>query len=186
MPATAYVAFLRGINLGRRRLKMERLRALVAELGHRDVATFIASGNVLFASGARDRGGLESRIERHLAKALGYEVDTFIRTRAEVAVVAAARPFAAADLDHPEHTVHVGFLKAPLPADTARRLAALRTETDAFSVAGREFHWLCRIRSSDSEIWRSPGMRALQLPTVTLRNLRMLRKLAAQFPAAAP
>ena len=43
-----YVAFLRGINLGKRRPPMSELKRLFEELGFTNVATFIASGNVLF------------------------------------------------------------------------------------------------------------------------------------------
>ena len=46
-----YIAFLRGINVGGHRVKMDRLRAIFIELGLQDVSTFIASGNVLFCDG---------------------------------------------------------------------------------------------------------------------------------------
>ena len=50
---TRHIAFLRAINITGRTIKMDRLRALFAELGLANVATFIASGNVLFdADGA--------------------------------------------------------------------------------------------------------------------------------------
>ena len=45
---------------------MERLRALVGELGYDDVATVINSGNVLFTTDDTDTSKLESRIEAHL------------------------------------------------------------------------------------------------------------------------
>src|SRR5664279_4431764 len=44
----AYVAFLRGINLGNRRVKMADLARLFEEMEFGAVSTFIASGNVLF------------------------------------------------------------------------------------------------------------------------------------------
>jgi uncharacterized protein (DUF1697 family) len=46
-----YIAFLRGINLGKRRLPMSQLKALFEELGFREVETFIASGNVVLPLG---------------------------------------------------------------------------------------------------------------------------------------
>ena len=47
-----HVALLRGINLGgRNKVAMTDLRALVAELGHAEVSTYIQSGNVLFSPG---------------------------------------------------------------------------------------------------------------------------------------
>lgn len=180
-----YLAFLRGINLGKRRLKMDHLRELFVEMGCTDVETYIASGNVIFDDRARDARKLALKIEQHLAARLGYDVDTFVRTRAEVAALAAMRPFANADLSAPENTVHVGFFSASLPAAQARSLAAIRTPTDEFHVTGREYFWLCRgIKSSASDVWASPALRALKLPSSSMRNLKTIRALAEIFPAA--
>jgi uncharacterized protein (DUF1697 family) len=181
---TAYVALLRGINLGNRRVKMATLAATFEEMGFGAVSTFIASGNVLFESPPADAGQLEEQIQHGLADSLGYTVDTFVRTRSEIAAVAAFRPFPDADMDNPAHTVHAGFLKAPLGAEAAGQLEACRTDVDEFRVVGREFFWLCRIRTSDSKVWSSPAMRAVGIRTSTMRNMTMLRKLAAQYPAS--
>jgi uncharacterized protein (DUF1697 family) len=181
---TAYVALLRGINLGNRRVKMAALAATFEEMGFGAVSTFIASGNVLFESPASsDPGDLEEQIQHHLADSLGYTVDTFVRTRSEIAAIAASRRFPAADMNDPANTVHAGFLKAPLGAEAAERLEACRTDVDEFRVEGREFFWLCRIRTSDSKVWSSPAMKAVGIPTSTMRNMKMLRKLSAQYPA---
>ena len=180
-----YIAFLRGINLGNRRLKMDELRARFAELRFTSVATFIASGNVAFSTKSADEAKLVRSIEQHLAKTLGYPVDTFVRTRAEVAAMAAYRPFSAADHAHPAHTVYGGFLRAPLSPAQARGLVACGTDVDEFHVAGREYYWLCRIKSNESKAWATPGMRALKLPTSSMRNLNTIRKLAALYPVTA-
>ena len=181
-----YVAFLRGINLGRRRIKMDRLRAEFVALKFDQVDTFIASGNVLFASRQRDALALGRRIETHLLGALGYPVDTFVRTRSDVATLAALRPFPPADMDPPENTIHCGFLREPLSAAQTRGLLACRTAVDEFRVIGREYFWLCRrIKSHESKIWSSPELRALKLPSSSLRNLTTIRRLAVEFPAAA-
>lgn len=179
-----HIAFLRGINLGKRRIKMDELAARFAELKFAEVATFIASGNVIFSSKTGDGAKLEAQIEKHLHVTLGYEVDTFVRTRADVAAVAAFRPFAKADLDEPANTVHAGFLKAELSAAQRRGLEACRSDVDAFRVEGREYYWLCRrIKTHESKIWASRELRALKLPTSTMRNVTTIRRLAAEFPA---
>lgn len=177
-----YVAFLRGINLGQRRLQMATLRTLFEELGFTDVATFIASGNVIFTSRTRDSRKLETQIEGQLEKSLGYGVDTFVRTRVEVAAIAAFRPFARADMENPAHTIHAGWLHAELPPTQRRGLLACRTAVDEFCVEGREFYWLCRIKSHESKVWASPALRALKLPTFSMRNLTTVRKIAALYP----
>jgi len=179
-----YVAFLRGINLGNRRIKMEQLRALFEALKFQEVSTFIASGNVLFASKMADARDVENSIQRHLEKSLGYAVDTFVRTRAELAAVAAFQPFSKVDLEDSANTVHVGFLKEPLGSAAQRGLLACGTEVDEFSVEGREYYWLCRIKTNESKVWTSPSMKAVKLPSATMRNLTMIRKMAALFPAA--
>jgi uncharacterized protein (DUF1697 family) len=173
-----YVAFLRGINLGKRRPQMSQLKALFEELGFDEVATFIASGNILFSSKMEDAGQLESRIAGHLETSLGYGVDTFVRTTQEVARIGRTKVF-------PEDgregiTIHVGFFQRKLAAADAQRLAAVRTKEDEFRVTAREFHWLCRVRTPDSKVWTLPEIKSLRLPTSTMRNVSSIRKLVAQ------
>ena len=175
-----YVAFLRGVNLGKRRVKMDHLRDLFTALKFANVSTFIASGNVIFEAPDADAAGVETRIEAHLHQALGYEVETFLRTAAELAVVAAFRPFAAEELEAPGRTLHVGFLR-DAPADAAAgKLLALRTSVDDFHVHGRELYWLCRGNFSDSLVpW---PVLAKVVGTATVRNVTTVRKLAALCP----
>ena len=85
-----YIALLRGINVGGHRVKMDRLRGLFEARGFEDVATFIASGNVIFSSDSVDAASLGRDIEEHLENELGYEVATFIRTPAEMTATSAS------------------------------------------------------------------------------------------------
>lgn len=173
-----YIAFLRGMNLGKRRVPMKQLAALFEQCGYQDVATFIASGNVLFSTRKSNASELEPHIAAHLEASLRYGVDTFVRTVEEVSLISRLRVF-------PEEgaegiTVHVGFLQQCLPPEIAKKFAAVRTPQDEFRVIGREYYWLCRIRTSDSKVWALPEMRQLRLPTSTMRNLTSIRKLVAQ------
>jgi uncharacterized protein (DUF1697 family) len=174
-----YVAFLRGINLGKRRVAMADLKRAFEAAKFENVATFIASGNVLFDSSVRDRKKLESTIEKLLETKFGFPVDTFVRTHAEVASVAAAKAFAPQEMTNEANTIHVGFLKCALPPDIAKRFAAIRTENDEFYLNGMDFYWLCRIKTNESKVWALPEMRALKLPTCSMRNLTTVRKIAA-------
>ena len=173
-----YIAFLRGINLGKRRPPMSQLKALFEELGFDAVETFIASGNVLFSSKPRAGSQLESRIARHLEASLGYAVDTFVRTAEEVAAIARTKVF-------PEEgkegiTIHVGFWHEPLAPAVARELAAVRTPEDELRIKGREYYWLCRVRTNESKVWSLPEIKALRLPSSSMRNLTSIRKLVAK------
>ena len=88
-----YVALLRGINVGGIRIPMADLRALVSELGHDDVSTVLASGNVRFSSDSEDIAALRSQLESALSDRFGYDAFAFVHRRDHVADVTAAYPF---------------------------------------------------------------------------------------------
>jgi uncharacterized protein (DUF1697 family) len=174
-----YVALLRGINLGRRRLKMDLLAGLFETLGFSRVSTFIASGNVLFETKSKDESALSKRIENHLEKSLGYEVDTFLRTAEEIQRTAAFEPFEKSSGEGDR--IHVIFCREALPESIAAKLGGIKTDVDEFCVEGREVYWLCRVRIPDSKVWSLPELKALKLPTTTMRNRTSVQKLAALF-----
>ena len=71
----SHVALLRGINLGgHKKVAMADLRAVVASLGHDDVATYIQSGNVVFSTDQTDNAALADAIERAVASQLSVRV----------------------------------------------------------------------------------------------------------------
>jgi uncharacterized protein (DUF1697 family) len=110
-----YIAFLRAINVGGHTVKMEVLRRHFEVLGLSDAETFIASGNVIFETTAKNTRLLEKKIEEQLRTALGYEVATFIRTAAELAAIAKYQPFAAAAMKTAQ-ALNIAFLAEPLAA----------------------------------------------------------------------
>ena len=177
-----YVAFLRAINVGGHVVKMERLRMLFDQLRFRNVETFIASGNVLFDSSSPDTAAMERKIEKHLEKALGYEVITFVRLMSDLAAVVSGHPFV--DVESSGHTLSVGFLKQAPGADAVKVMQRIGTETDEFHVGGREAYWLCRGRTNESKLWGKALQKALGAPT-TFRNMTTVKRLAARVPPPA-
>lgn len=137
-----YIALLRGVNVGGHVVKMDRLRALFAELGLANVRTYIQSGNVFFdTEEATDRVALTTRIEGHLRAALGYDVPVFLRTVPEVEAVVASDAFAHLDVTD-DMRLCVMFLAAPLPGAPAIPYRSPKgdvevvraTETEAYVV----------------------------------------------------
>ena len=176
-----YVAFLRAINVGgHHKVTMDQLRRTFEALGFKDVETFIASGNVIFGSPARDANSLERKIERRLEADLGYEVKTFLRTTAEVCAIARYEPFAKAQLKA-AYALNVGFLADPLEAAGVKVVHGFRTEIDDFHVNGREMYWLCRKRQSESRFSGGLLERALKLSS-TWRGLSTISRLAEKYP----
>lgn len=146
-----HVAFLRGMNLGRRRLSNVELAAAVEKLGLADVAPYQASGNVLFTS-TEDDDVLATLFEGGLEAGLGYPVATFVRRTDEVRAVAALRPFAEAAEAASTGKPQVCFLRAAPDGQAVEAVAALSTDDDRLAVEGREVHWLPSGGVSDSQL----------------------------------
>ncbi|HEX8246170.1 MAG TPA: DUF1697 domain-containing protein [Longimicrobium sp.] len=172
-----YIALLRAINVGGHTVKMDQLRALFQALGFANVETFIASGNVIFDAPETDAAELETRIEAHLRRSLGYDVATFLRTPAEIGAAAAHEPFPRTDGD----SLYVIFLRAAPDAEAARRVEDLGSADDRFTFHARELYWWTRGRMSDSRVTGARLEKALGQPG-TNRNLTTVRTLAAKYP----
>lgn len=143
------VAFLRGMNLGRRRITNAELAEVFVGLGLARVSTYRASGNVLFADEPRE--GLCRRIEEGLEASLGYQVRTFVRSDEELAAIVALEPFAA-ELVAERGKVQVTLLSEPPGPETRVAVLAHQTEDDRLAFGPRELHWLPRGRTTDSQL----------------------------------
>ena len=170
------VAFLRAINVGGHTVKMDRLREIFESLKLENVETFIASGNVIFDS-KRALPALEKSIATALHKALGYEVETFLRTTAAVQAIVDYKPFAAAKA---EDKLYVGFLHALPPAAVQQKLLAFSTDDEQFHFHNHELYWLMRHNFSDSK-FAGPQLEKLLGVPLTMRNITTVRKLAAKY-----
>jgi len=174
-----YFAFLRGINVGGHRIKMDRLRGLIEELGLEQVDTFIASGNVIFSSTPTDASGIEARIGDHLHAALGYGVPTFIRSQSELEAVAAFQPGEPGPTDL---SVYVIFLSDAADTEFRQSLGALGTDTDKFELAGREVYWLVDGKLSESPLFGVDLAKVTGGGPMTMRNITTVRRLVAKYP----
>jgi len=165
-----HVALLGGINVGGHRVTMDRLRAEVTALGHADVSTFIASGNVLFTPLVRlAPAAIEARLEVHLGEQMGWPVPTFLRGASEVIDAAGLNPFGAVAEGY---THMVAFCREAPTGD----VEGATTDVDRFHVHGREVHWLIHGGVSTSAM-TLPKLARLIGPNTT-RNVTTVRKLA--------
>jgi len=173
-----YVAFLRGMNLGKRRIKNEELRAEFETLGFEDVSTFRASGNVIFGAAKKSEGALTKEIERGLGEALGYEVPVFLRNRAEVAAIAAQEPFPAKAVEASKGKLQVTMLAKKPTAAARKKVLALATEEDSLAIVARELFWLPSGGTLESEL----DLKAIEkaLGKGTQRTVGTIEQIAAK------
>ena len=91
---TKYIAFLRGINVGGKKIvKMQDLAAIFVAGGFKNVKTHIQSGNVIFEASIKNSSTLTKKIESNLQESLGYAVPVLLRTISELAVLIKSDPF---------------------------------------------------------------------------------------------
>jgi uncharacterized protein (DUF1697 family) len=148
-----YVAFLRGINLGNRRIKNPELKRHFEAMGLEEVATFRASGNVIFADPSGDsEAKLQKRVEAELEERLGYDVAVFLRSFAEVTAIAAEEPFDAAAIARSKGKPQVNLLPKKPSAAARKKALALAGPDDEVAFSDREMHWLPSTGLSETEV----------------------------------
>jgi len=179
-----YIAFLRGINVGGHRVKMDRLRSLFEELGLRDVSTIIASGNVIFSAESEDVQALRNTIESHLAQELDYEVATFLRSPSQLAAIASADTTEDDVGQRSPSSCYVIFLHAAAPESLRSELAALESAMDAFQFSETEIYWRIQGKLTDSPLFGGGLDRATRATASTMRNMNTLRRIAAKMNAS--
>jgi uncharacterized protein (DUF1697 family) len=175
-----YVAFLRGMNLGNRRIKNPELVAHFEAMGLEDVATFRASGNVVFVDPAGEpESKLQKRLEAELDQRLGYDVAVFLRSAKEVAEIAARRPFDAKAIAASKGKPQVVLLGRKPSAKARRALEEIAPAGDRMVIEGRELHWLPTVGLSETEL----DTKALDaaLGKGTTRTAGTIEQIAAKY-----
>ena len=172
-----YVALLRGINVGKnQRIAMSDLKALLAALGHQDVATLLQSGNAVFAADGGSTDAMAKGIEQAITSELGLDVRCLVREAADLNRVVSANPLR--DHEQDGSRLLVTFLsKRP----DAAKVASIDPEAfapEVFAVGRQEIY-----------NWYPEGVRAAKLTysffekklgvVATARNWNTVTKLLA-------
>jgi uncharacterized protein (DUF1697 family) len=136
-----YVAFLRGINIGKRRVKNDALAKVFDDLGFENVKVLIASGNVLFDADNQAESALTTSVEEGLAKALGFEVSVMLRSIPEVQAMLDLDPFKGIEVTK-QTRLYVTLLaektksslRLPYASENGRFRILARSDREVYSV----------------------------------------------------
>ncbi|MFG2546072.1 DUF1697 domain-containing protein [Streptomyces sp. NPDC048594] len=158
---TMYAALLRGVNVGgARKLPMADLRALLTDLGHDAVRTYLQSGQAVFAAAHGDEESLAAELAGAIEKRFGFAVDVIVRDHAYLKAVAEACPFPAAELEAKQ--VHVTYFSAPVEAERFAPVDAPAFLPEEFRLGDRALY----LYAPDG-LGRSKLAEALARPRVT-------------------
>lgn len=154
------MALLRGINVGKaKRVAMADLRALVADLGYRDVRTLLNSGNVVFTAPAKAAPTeLAARIERAIASKIGVSSRVTVLGARELRAVMDENPFTRIATN--PSRMFVAVLTNPADRKLLQPLTRTDWSPDAFAIGTRAAY-----------LWCPDGMLASRLPEAVGRAL---------------
>lgn len=173
----SYAALLRGINVGGRHLlKMTTLREVIEAAGATKVATYIQSGNVVFAHTTRSRAPLEAKLAAAITKAAGFPVPVVLRSAAELAAVIAGNPFVPAPHEH----LHVMFCPREPVATALDKLDATAFAPDRWALHGCELYLHLPNGIGKSKLAVSAS-RLTPLEQATMRNWRTVETLGGML-----
>jgi len=139
---TTYIAMLRGINVsGHKIMKMERLRAMFANMGFQNVQTYVQSGNVIFST-REPSANLAAKIEKQILKEFGFDVPVLTKTAKEMADIVKHNPFMK-EKAIDQAKLHVTFLADDPPKDALKLLQPLASSEEQIHVTGRAVYLYC-------------------------------------------
>lgn len=171
-----YIAFHRAINVsGTKIIKMEYLRQLYADMGFKNIASYIQTGNVYFETTKTKNETLAKKIEKHLHEELGFEVETMVRTIEELKAIADTDPYRDI-VDDGNAVVYIGFLSAEPYTDKQDLLTSFNNEADECTIIGTELYIL-RYRDKGKPRFDNKFMEGKLKVVCTTRNRKTINKL---------
>lgn len=171
-----FIALLRGVNVGgHNKIPMAELRSLCADLGWRDVQSYIQSGNLIFRADQAPTH-LEVELEQAIERHLGLSIPVIVRAAADWSAYMASNPYPEESAREP-NLVMLALSKTSPAQDAAQKLQEraangerIAQMDDALWLYYPEGSW--RSRLSPSLLDRAVGS------PVTTRNWRTVLKLA--------
>lgn len=173
-PSTRHALLLRGVNVGTKNsLPMAELRAMLAGLGCTDIATYVQSGNAVFAT-TLSPVELTRGIEEALGRYMGRPIATTLRTEAQLRMVVEQNPFP--EFAAQPNLLCVTFLaQAPTAAELAPLYAADFGD-ERLHAAGSEIYTWHPAGKGRSAVAAALGKLRLR-GAVTTRNWNTVAKL---------
>ncbi len=175
-----FIAFLRAVNVGKRKYPMAELRDALTDAGFEEVETHIQTGNVLFRTSLRSRQKVIAALEEAMLEDRGFEVPVVLLTPQELGeLYDEARAFAEG------RTLKGHYLSLLADPPTKTGSAALEersAEGEEVKVGARAVHLMLSTRpyheatTGNAEVERHLGV-------ATTRNLTVITKLAEKWGA---
>ncbi|HEY7057747.1 MAG TPA: DUF1697 domain-containing protein [Vicinamibacterales bacterium] len=185
MPRTQYLALLRGINVGGGNIiRMADLKRCLEASRLENVATYIASGNVLFESAETNTARLAGGLERALSRTFSpYKARLVLCSHAKLEQIVRKAPTSFGSQPK-KYRYDVIFLKEPITAPEAMKSVTTRDGVDRV-VGGPDVLYFSRLiaKAAQSRLTRIVTLPVYQ--SLTIRSWNTTIKLLTLMDARA-
>jgi uncharacterized protein (DUF1697 family) len=173
-----FIAFLRAVNVGKRKYPMAELRQALADAGFEEVETHIQTGNVLLRTSLRSRKKVIAELEKAMLADRGFEVPVVLLTPAELTELYAEAQTFADGRTLKGH--YLSLLADPPSKEGAAALEARSGDGEEVRVGTRAVHLMLTTKpfheatTGNAEVERELGV-------ATTRNLTVITKMSEKW-----
>lgn len=172
-----YLALLRGINVGKKTIKMEDLRKFMETSGYKNVKTYIQSGNVFFESSLTDKIKLAKALETLIEKQYGFDVTVFVINIDELTKAVNNNPLAKRDfIEEGTKQYYVTFLSDIPAAENMGKLKQAPIGGDIIELVDNVLYFKLESKASESKLTNNLIENKLKVKATT-RNWNVTVKL---------
>lgn len=164
-----HLSFLRGVNVGGKKVPMADVRILYAELGFKNIKTYIQSGNVIFESRLVPASA-EKKIEKKLFEKFGFDISVIIRTENELSTVIKKNPFLK-EKNIAEEKLYVIFLADFPDPELLKKLTEADYGPERFVIEGKTIYLYCPVGYGEAKLNNNFFEKKLKV-VATTRNWR--------------
>jgi uncharacterized protein (DUF1697 family) len=169
-----WIALLRGINVvGRNKVSMTALAALLEQSGFESVRTYLQSGNVVFNSASRSPRKTATHIGELVSERFGCTPRVLVVSSRELATAIRNNPFRAAERNH--KSLHLYFLFEKPPRTDLASLARIADGRSRFSLRDRILYFSTPDGYARSAL--RPKIERMLGANATARNWRTVNEL---------
>ncbi|MDR1183964.1 MAG: DUF1697 domain-containing protein [Coriobacteriales bacterium] len=172
-----YCAFLRGVNIGGKTMKMAEACDALKAAGLTGVMSVLATGNLIFQSD-RPRGKLQNFLKQTLSERFGDAVNLFVKGVDEVVLMLSSVPFE----ENAELHIYAFICESGFEDNLLDEFDKITpSEGEAARVNNGIFYWQCRKGATlDSGFSKILGRKSMK-DKFTSRNIQTVAKVAAKM-----
>lgn len=133
-----YIALIRGVNVGGKRIKMAHLKENFESMGYKNVKTYLQSGNVIFEDKSSNITEIRQNIENNINKEFEFSVNVIIRTEKELEYIIINNPFNKENMEI--SSLYVTFLQNVPDEEILANLDLNIEDNERFEIIGKEIY----------------------------------------------